>query len=144
VSIIAPPHAGRRLRVARAERRGGLVQGALARARRQRRPAQRSKSFSRREAGSLDLARPTAIAHRDGALEIVRAGDTVLRPDRAAGIVLGDLFEDPQQAHLAVSARRASLALLRAVLRWGRRRYPRALSVDVSGLFQVPSRSAGA
>ena len=47
--------------------------------------------------------------------------------------------EDLQQASLAISARRASLALLRAVLRWGRRRYPRALIVDVSGLFQVPS-----
>src|SRR3954449_5554600 len=151
---------------------------------------QRSKSFSRRDAGSLDRAQAAAVAHRDGAREIVRAGDTVLRADRTAGILLGDLFkewithhaapntgeryardavrtwdkhieprlgrvrlgaladdpgiivrfrEDLQQARLAISARRASLALLRAVLRWGRRRYPRALSVDVSGLFQVPS-----
>src|SRR3954454_1029560 len=151
---------------------------------------QRSKSFSRRDAGSLDRARAAAVAHRDGAREIVRAGDTVLRADRTAGILLGDLFkewithhaapntgeryardavrtwdkqieprlgrvklgaladdpgiivrfhEDLQDARLAISARRASLALLRAVLRWGRRRYPRALTVDVSGLFQVPS-----
>src|SRR4051812_16205203 len=151
---------------------------------------QRSKSFSRRDAGSLDRAQAAAVTHRDGVREIVRAGDTVLRADRAAGILLGDLFkewithhaapntgeryardavrtwdkhiearlgrvklgaladdpgiivrfhEDLQEARLAISARRASLALLRAVLRWGRRRYPRALSVDVSGLFQVPS-----
>src|SRR4051794_14922376 len=151
---------------------------------------QRSKSFSRRDAGSLNRARAAAIAHRDGAREIVSAGDTVLRADQTAGILLGDLFkewithhaapntgeryardavrtwdkqieprlgrvklgaladdpgiivrfhEDLQDARLAISARRASLALLRAVLRWGRRRYPRALTVDVSGLFQVPS-----
>jgi integrase len=150
---------------------------------------QRSKSFSRRDAGSLDGARVAALAHREGALEIVRAGDTVLRAERAARITLGELFkewiahhaapntgaryardavrswdkhveprlgrvklgaladdpgiivrfhEDLQQAGLAISARRASLALLRAVLRWGRRRYPRVLSVDVAGLFQVP------
>src|SRR5919202_6345299 len=151
---------------------------------------QRSKSFSRRDVGSLDGARAAAVAHREGALEIVRSGDTVLRAERAAGMVLGDLFkewithhaapntgeryardavrtwdkhieprlgrvklgaladdpgiivrfhEDLQDARLAISARRASLALLRAVLRWGRRRYPRVLSVDVAGLFQVPS-----
>jgi integrase len=151
---------------------------------------QRSKSFSRRDAGSLDRARGAAIAYREGALEVVRSGDTVLRADRAAGTVLGDLFkewitrhaapntgeryardavrtwdkhieprlgrvklgaladdpgiivrfhEDLQDARLAISARRASLALLRAVLRWGRRRYPRVLTVDVAGLFRVPS-----
>src|SRR3954465_12702161 len=151
---------------------------------------QRSKSFSRRDAGSLDPAQAAAVAHRDGVREIVRAGDTVLRADRAAGILLGDLFkewithhaapntgeryardavrtwdkhiearlgrvklgaladdpgiivrfhEDLQEARLAISARRRSLALLRAVLRGARRRSPRALSVDVAGLFQVPS-----
>ena len=133
---------------------------------------QRSKSFSQRELGSLDKARTAALNHREGALAIVRAGDSVLRPDRAAGLTLGELFKDwianhaahntgeryardsirtwdthieprlervklgtlasdpsiivrfheeLQQASLAVSARRASLALLRSVLRWGRR-----------------------
>src|SRR3954463_15676273 len=151
---------------------------------------QRSKSFSRRDAGSLDRARAAAVAHRDGAREIVRAGGPVPRADRTAGILLGGLFkewithhaapntgeryardavrtwdkhieprlgrvrlgaladdpgiivrfhEDLQQARLAISARRASLALLRSVLRWGRRRYPRALTVDVAGLFRVPN-----
>jgi hypothetical protein len=49
------------------------------------------------------------------------------------------VHEDLQEAGVAISARRASLALLRSVLRWGRRRYPRVLTTDVSGLFQVPS-----
>jgi hypothetical protein len=151
---------------------------------------QRSKSFSRRAFASLDKARSAAIGHREAALEVVRAGETVLRSERAARLTLGELFkewiahhaayntgeryardsvrtwdkhieprlgrvrlgalaedpgiivrfhEDLQQASLAISARRAALALLRSVLRWGRRRYPRALSTDVSGLFQVPS-----
>jgi hypothetical protein len=47
--------------------------------------------------------------------------------------------EDLRRARLAISARRASLALLRSVLRRGRRRYPRTLTVDVSGLFRVPT-----
>lgn len=151
---------------------------------------QRSKSFSPRAHGSLDAARAAAVKQRDGAVEIVKAGDTVLRPDNAARLTVGELFkewianhaapntgeryardsvrtwdrhveprlgrvklgalasdpgvivrfhEDLQQAKLAISARRASLALLRSVLRWGRRRYPRALTADVSGVFQVPS-----
>src|SRR5262245_867426 len=157
--------------------------------------SKRSKSFSRRDARSLDRARAAAVAHRDGAREIVRAGDAVLRADPSARIVLGDLFkqwithhaapntgeryardavrtwdkhieprlglvqlgaladdpgiivrfhEDLQQAGLAISARRASLALLRAVLRWGRRHYARALSVDVSASSRFRAPSAGA
>jgi hypothetical protein len=151
---------------------------------------QRSKSFSPRHLRSLDRARAAAITHREGALEIVRAGDAVLRTDSAARLTLGELFkdwianhaapntgeryardsvrswdkhieprlgkvrlgalaedpgiivrfdEDLRRARLAISARRASLALLRSVLRWGRRRYPRTLTVDVSGLFEVPT-----
>lgn len=38
---------------------------------------QRSKSFSPRELRSLDRARAAAINHREGALEIVRAGDGI-------------------------------------------------------------------
>jgi hypothetical protein len=151
---------------------------------------QRSRSFSRREHGTLEKARAAALAQRQGALEIVKAGDTVLRADSAARLTLGQLFKewitghaapntgeryardsvrtwdrhveprlgrvrlaaiaaDPgivvrfheqlQQAGLPISARRASLVLLRAVLRWGRRRYPRVLTADLAGLFQVPS-----
>src|SRR3954465_3048227 len=62
---------------------------------------QRSKSFSRRDAGSLDRARAAAVAHRDRAREIVRAGDTVLRADRTAGILLGDLFKEWITPHAA-------------------------------------------
>lgn len=151
---------------------------------------QRSKSFSRRGFGSLDKAREAGIAARERAVEIVKAGNTVLRSDIAARLTLGELFkewianhaahntgeryardsvqtwdrhieprlgrvrlaavandagivvrfhEDLQDAGLAISARRASLKLLRAVLRWGRRRYPRTLTTDFSGLFRVPS-----
>lgn len=151
---------------------------------------QRSKSFSRRAFASLDKARRAAVGHREAALEVVKAGETVLRSEKAARLTLGQLFkewiahhaahntgeryardsvrtwdkhieprlgrvklgaladdpgiivrfhEDLQQARLAISARRAALALLRSVLRWGRRRYPRTLNADVSGLFQVPS-----
>jgi hypothetical protein len=151
---------------------------------------QRSKSFSRAQHGTLETARAAAIAHRQGALEIVQAGDTVRRADKAARLTLGDLFkewianhaapatgeryardsvrtwdqhmeprlgrvrlsaiaDDPgivvrlheelQRAGLAISARRKSLVLLRAVLRWGRRRHPRILTADVTALFEIAS-----
>ena len=151
---------------------------------------QRSLSCSVREFGSLDKARDAAIRNRERAVEVVSAGDTLLRSDKAAALTLGELFkqwianhaahntgeryardsvqtwdrhieprlgrvrlgaiandpgivvrfhEELQNAGLAMSMRRASLKLLRAVLRWGRRRYPRTLPTDFSGLFQVPS-----
>ncbi len=135
-------------------------------------------------AGARGRARPPP-----GPLEIVRAGDSVQRDEKAARLTLGELFkewiahhavpntgeryardavrtwdkhieprlgrvrlgvlaDDPgvivrfhdelHDAGLVISARRAALALLRSVLRWGRRRYPRTLTADVSGLFQVP------
>src|SRR3954468_10706583 len=71
---------------------------------------QRSKSFSRRDAGSLDRARAAAVAHRDGVREIVRAGDTVLRADRAAGILLGDLFKEWITHHAAPNTASATRA----------------------------------
>src|SRR5439155_12383537 len=49
---------------------------------------QRSKSFSPRDVGSLDKARATAVAHRQRAVEIVKAGDTVLRREKATGLTL--------------------------------------------------------
>jgi len=39
---------------------------------------------------------------------------------------------------LGASRRRNILKLLRAVLRWGRRRHPNALTVEFSGLFELP------
>src|SRR3954451_2894961 len=143
---------------------------------------QRSRSFAVRQfGGSLDHARAAAVEHRRGALEIVRAGDTVLRADADGRLTLGELFkewiahhaapntgeryardsvatwdrivaprlgrvrlsavsedpgiivrfhEDLQRAGIAVSARRKALVLLRAVLRWARRRHPRTLTLD--------------
>ena len=55
---------------------------------------QRSKSFARRELGSLDRARAAAIKHRQGALEIVKSCDSVLRLHKAAELTLGELFKD--------------------------------------------------
>ena len=55
---------------------------------------QRSKSFSPARRGSLDRARAAAIAHRQGAREIVRAGDTVLRTDPPARLTVGRLFKE--------------------------------------------------
>jgi hypothetical protein len=90
-------------------------------------------------------------AHNTGeryARDSVRTWDRHVEP-RLGHVTLGALSDDPgiivrfhedlQVAGVAISARRASLALLRSVLRWGRRRYPRVLTTDVSGLFQVPS-----
>jgi hypothetical protein len=62
---------------------------------------QRSKSFSPRELRSLDWARAAAINHREGALEIVTAGDAVLRTDRAARLTLGELFKEWIANHAA-------------------------------------------
>src|SRR5215211_4040764 len=62
---------------------------------------QRSKSFSPRELRSLDRARAAAINHREGALEIVRAGDAVLRTDRAVRLTLGELFKEWIANHAA-------------------------------------------
>ncbi len=42
------------------------------------------------------------------------------------------------QEGLATSRRRNILKLLRAVLRWGRRRHPGALTVEFSGVFELP------
>src|SRR4051812_42019343 len=52
---------------------------------------QRSRSFAPRQfGGSLDRARGAAVEHRRGALEIVRAGDSVLRADADARLTLGE------------------------------------------------------
>lgn len=52
-------------------------------------------------------------------------------------------FQDELESGGMTSANRAQvLKLLRAVLRWGRRRHPNALTIELSGLFEVPSRPA--
>jgi integrase len=82
------------------------------------------------------------------ARDAVRIWDRHVEP-RLGRVRLGAIADDPgvivrfheelQQAGLAISARRKALVLLRAVLRWGRRRHPRVLTTDVAGLFQIPS-----
>src|SRR3954453_20335747 len=49
------------------------------------------KSFSRREFGSLEMARAARIRHREGVPGIVRAGDAIPRFEPAAGLTLGEL-----------------------------------------------------
>src|SRR4051794_41717023 len=50
---------------------------------------QRSRSFAPGRHGSLPAARAAAVAHRRGALEVVGAGDTVLRAAPAPRLTLG-------------------------------------------------------
>lgn len=52
---------------------------------------QRSKSFSPRKFRSLDKARAAAVNHREEAREIVKAGNAVLRAERAASLTVGEL-----------------------------------------------------
>ena len=78
------------------------------------------------------MSRPRTVSDED----LVNA--TIRVMSRLGPVKLGALAVDPgilvrfdedlQRAELAISARRASLALLRSVLRWGRRRYPRTLN----------------
>lgn len=153
----------------------------------------RSKSFSARQHGSLDGALEEARAYREAAVEIVRRGESVLRPDRAARMTVDDLFKEWCALHAStLSERRAReavrlwhlhvasrgiarvrlgrlaedpsmivrfhdqliadgmsrgnqvevLKLLRAVLRWGRRRHPNVLALDLTGLFKLPTTGA--
>jgi hypothetical protein len=50
-------------------------------------------------------------------------------------------FQDELTASgLPAASRVQVLKILRSVLRWGRRRYPRTLTVEFSGLFELPSQ----
>jgi hypothetical protein len=44
------------------------------------------------------------------------------------------------RARLSGPSRVQVLKILRSVLRWGRRRYPRTLTIEISGLFTLPSQ----
>jgi hypothetical protein len=78
----------------------------------------------------------------------VRIWDRDIATRPIAAVRLGRLSQDPGiiarfqdalvKAGLGESRRRNTLKLLRAVLRWGRRRHPSALTVDFSGLFEIP------
>jgi hypothetical protein len=63
---------------------------------------------------------------------------------------LGRLDDDPSiitrfqddlvRAGLTAHSRIQVLKVLRSVLRWGRRRYPRSLTLELAGLFELPSQ----
>jgi hypothetical protein len=154
-------------------------------------PRNAGKSFSCRRLGSLDRALAAAKTYREGAIQVVKEGEAVLRPDRAASMTVDELFQewcvkrgpglskryaedavkrwdreiaprsigrvrldrlsrdlsilarlqDELEAEGMTPANRVQvLKLLRAVLRWGRRRHPNALTVELSGLFELPSQ----
>ena len=151
-----------------------------------------AKRFSAVKLGSLERARAEACDYREGAIEVARRGEVVLRPDAAARMTVDDLFkewliehaapnlseryavdavrwwdreiatrpisrvrlarlaDDPAlitrlqdelaRSGLSPASRVQVLKVLRSVLRWGRRRYPRTLNLDLSGLFKLPSQ----
>jgi hypothetical protein len=83
--------------------------------------------------------------------KVARYWDREIAPRRLSRVRLRRLSRDPalitrfQDELLAADvtpANRAEvLKTLRAVLRWGRRRHPNALTVELSGLFEIPSGS---
>jgi integrase len=78
----------------------------------------------------------------------VRIWDRDIATRPIAAVRLDRLSQDPSiivrfqdaliKDGLGESRRRNILKLLRAVLRWGRRRHPSALTVEFSGLFELP------
>ncbi len=148
-----------------------------------------SKSFSGRKCGSLDRALEAAITFLEGAQEAVRVDGSVARPDTAAAMTIGEVFQewlvgrgaelqedtaegvvrlwdreiatrsivrvrvdrlcqDPsiitrfqnalKKDGLSPAKRREVLKWLRAVLRWFRKEHPKALTIELSGLFDLP------
>ncbi len=83
--------------------------------------------------------------------KVVRLWDNEIASRQVARVRLDRLSRDPSiltrmQDDLAAEGmgaakRREVLKTLRAVLRWGRRRHPNALTVELSGLFELPSQS---
>ncbi|CAN5530007.1 hypothetical protein BH20ACT18_BH20ACT18_02320 [soil metagenome] len=72
-----------------------------------------AKRFSARKLGSLDRARKEARAYREGAMEIARRGEIVLRSEAAARMTVDDLFKEWLSEHAArnLSARYATDAV---------------------------------
>ena len=83
--------------------------------------------------------------------DAVKRWDREIAPRPISQVQLGRLSQDPsiitrfhdelEAAGLTASNRAQVLKTLRAVLRWGRRRYPNALTLELSGLFEVPPPS---
>ena len=83
--------------------------------------------------------------------DAVKRWDREIAPRPISQVQLGRLSQDPsiltrfqdelEAAGLTPSTRAQVLKILRAVLRWGRRRYPSALTLELSGLFDVPHQT---
>jgi hypothetical protein len=83
--------------------------------------------------------------------DAVKRWDREIAPRPISQVQLGRLSQDPsiltrfqdelEAAGLTPSTRAHVLKILRAVLRWGRRRYPNALTLELSGLFELPSQT---
>ena len=94
------------------------------------------------------VARAATLSPEYGQLS-VRVWDRDIGTRPIAAVRLDRLSQDPgiiarfQDAlikdGLGESRRRHILKLLRTVLRWGRKRHPSALTVDFSGLFEIPA-----
>ena len=85
------------------------------------------------------------------ATDAVRWWDREIATRSIARVRLALLADDPAlitrfqddltvPAGLTTASRVQVLKVLRSVLRWGRRRYPRTLTVEFSGLFSLPSQ----
>jgi hypothetical protein len=84
------------------------------------------------------------------ATDAVRWWDREIATRSIARVRLSRLADDPalitrfqddlRVAGLTTASRVQVLKVLRSVLRWGRRRYPRTLTVEFSGLFSLPTQ----
>jgi hypothetical protein len=84
------------------------------------------------------------------ATEAIRWWDREIATRTIARVRLARLGADPAliarfqdelvRSGLGAASRVQVLKILRSVLRWGRRRYPRVLTVEFSGLFELPSQ----
>jgi integrase len=93
------------------------------------------------------IGRAATLSPRYGD-DSVRIWDRDIATRPIAAVRLDRLSQDPSiivrfqdaliKDGLGESRRRNILKLLRAVLRWGRRRHPSALTVEFSGLFELP------
>ena len=83
--------------------------------------------------------------------DAVKRWDREIAPRPISQVQLGRLSQDPsiltrfqdelEESGLTPTNRAQVLKILRAVLRWGRRRYPNALTLELSGLFDVPNQA---
>jgi integrase len=81
--------------------------------------------------------------------KVARCWDREIASRHISRVRLGRLSQDPAlitrfhdellAAGVKPANRAEALKTLRAILRWGRRRHPSALTVELSGLFEIPS-----